>query len=230
MTSAAPAPIELVFDYLSPYAYIAWTQIHALAARHGRAVKPVPVLFAALLDAHGTKGPAEVPAKRVWVWKDVARTAALLGLPLSPPPSHPFNPLLGLRVSSLDLREDRRRALIDGLYRATWGGGPGITDPEVVRQIADEAGVDGAWAVEQAGTPAIKERLKAQTARALAAGAFGVPTMLVAGPEGEELFWGYDSFRFLELFLEGKDPLDRGTLARFKDLPATSVRPGAGSR
>jgi hypothetical protein len=32
---------------------------------------------------------------------------------------------------------------------------------------------------------------------------FGVPAMEVGG----ELFWGYDDFPFLELFLTGKDPL-----------------------
>src|SRR5512140_3653821 len=95
--------IRFCFDYVSPYAYLAWTQIHALAARHGREVTPVPVLFAALLDAAGTKGPAEIPAKRGYVFKDVLRSAHRLRVPLVPPPAHPFNPLLALRVSSLDL-------------------------------------------------------------------------------------------------------------------------------
>ena len=53
------------FDFLSPYAYLAWTQIHAVAARHGRTVTPVPTLLAALLAHGATKGPAEIPAKRV---------------------------------------------------------------------------------------------------------------------------------------------------------------------
>ena len=34
------------FDFLSPYAYLAWTQVHAIAERHGREVEAVPVLFA----------------------------------------------------------------------------------------------------------------------------------------------------------------------------------------
>ena len=73
------------FDYLSPYAYLAWTQIHALAQRHGRTVEPVPTLFAALLAHGGTKGPAEIPAKRIYVFKDALRTARLLGVPLQLP-------------------------------------------------------------------------------------------------------------------------------------------------
>jgi len=67
--------ITFYFDFLSPYAYIAWTQIQPLALRHGRRVEPAPVLLAGLLNAHGQKGPAEIPAKRAYVFKDVLRKA-----------------------------------------------------------------------------------------------------------------------------------------------------------
>lgn len=89
-------PISFHFDYLSPYAYLAWTQLHALAAQDGRDVLPVPTLLAALLDHSGSRGPAEIPAKRVYIFKDALRSARVLGLPLAPPPRHPFNPLLAL--------------------------------------------------------------------------------------------------------------------------------------
>ena len=112
------APLRFYFDYISPYAYLAWTQIHALAARHGRTVEPVPVLFAALLDANGQRGPAEIPRKRVYIFKDTLRTAHLLGVPLGGPKTHPFNPLLALRVSSLPMEPETRRRLIDKLYAA----------------------------------------------------------------------------------------------------------------
>lgn len=75
------------FDFISPYAYLAWTQLPALAARHERELVPVPVLFAALLNAHGQKGPAEIPAKRIYLFKDVCRKAHLLGLPPPSPPT-----------------------------------------------------------------------------------------------------------------------------------------------
>jgi 2-hydroxychromene-2-carboxylate isomerase len=58
--------LRFYFDYISHNAYIAWTQVHDLAARHRRTVDPVPVLFAGLLNQHGQKGPAEIPAKAWW--------------------------------------------------------------------------------------------------------------------------------------------------------------------
>lgn len=213
--------IRFHFDFLSPYAYVAWFRVHAIAERHGRAVEAVPVLFAALLAAHGTRGPAEVPAKRIYVWKDAVRSAHAAGLPIGPPPSHPFSPLLALRaVASVDDPAARRR-LVDALFTAVWGGdGPGVTDPAIVASLADRAGLDGAAVVAAAGTDDAKARLRANTDAALAAGVFGVPTMLVDG----ELFWGNDSLAHLDRFLAGDDPVARTDLSRWANLPASAVR------
>ncbi len=216
-----PAPIRFLFDYLSPYAYIGWTQIHALAERHGRAVEPVPVLFAALLNAHGTKGPAEVPAKRVYVFKDAFRKAHALGLGgIIPPPAHPFSPLLALRASSLELPAPERRALIDALYRATWAGGGGVEERDAVARIADSVGLAGADIVARAEQPEAKQRLRRATDDAIAAGVFGVPTLFVDG----EMFWGVDSLPHVDQFLAGRDPFPHEALARWGDVPATATR------
>jgi 2-hydroxychromene-2-carboxylate isomerase len=217
------APIRFCFDYVSPYAYLAWTQIHALAERRGRRVVPVPIVFGAVLDARGQRGPAEIPAKRAYLFKDCLRLAHAFGVPFAPPPAHPFNPLLALRASSLPLPDPARRALVDRLFAAAWGGGGGVEGPAEVAAAAG-AGLDGEQVVREAGSPEGKARLRRQTEEALAAGAFGVPTMLV----GDELFWGVDSLPHLERFLEGRDPVEAGMVARWADLPATATRRGAG--
>jgi 2-hydroxychromene-2-carboxylate isomerase len=214
-----PDPLLFYFDLLSPYAYIAWHQIHGLAERYGRSVQPVPTLLAALLAHGATKGPAEIPAKRVYVFKDALRSARRLGLPLVPPPTHPFNPLVALRAASVVEGEAQRR-LIDGLFAAVWGGGGGAESAEAVQAIATAAGLDGAALVAAAGGPAAKAALRSQTEQAIAAGVFGVPSMIVDG----ELFWGYDSFAHLEGFLRGEDPVQPGDLERWANLPASAAR------
>jgi 2-hydroxychromene-2-carboxylate isomerase len=217
------APLRYHFDFISPYAYLGWQGIHALAERHGRVVEPVPVLFAALLDAHGHKGPAEIAPKRVYIFKNVLRVAHRLGVPLQPPPAHPFNPLLGLRVAALPLpAEDRRRA-IDALYAATWGGGEGIDTPEKVVAVLCEAALDGPTLVAEAGADDAKGRLREMTDQALRDGVFGVPTVIVDG----ELFWGHDSFVDIDAFLAGEDPVRPEMLERWKGLPAGARRRGA---
>lgn len=213
--------IRFFLDYISSNAYLAWHEIHRLAERYGRRVEPIPVLFAGLLNAHGQLGPAEVPPKALWMNRNIHRKAALLGIQLKPPASHPFNPLLALRVSSIAMEESTRRKLIDGLFHAVWSEGVDVMHPEGVSAIAAAAGLDGDKAVVEAKSQEVKDRLRSQTESAIAAGVFGVPTMIV----DDELFWGYDDFPFLERFLAGRDPLDREALKAW-----IGVRPSATRR
>jgi 2-hydroxychromene-2-carboxylate isomerase len=200
--SGAP-PIRFYFDYLSSNAYLAWTRMPVLAARYERRVEPIPVLFAGLLEAHGQLGPAEVPPKAAWTWRNNLRKAALLGVPLHPPRFHPFHPLVSLRVSSLPLPDADRTALIDALFRAVWVEGRNVGEPAVVAEVARAAGLDGAALVAAAGQPEAKAALRRQTDAAIADGVFGVPSMRA----GDEVFWGYDDLPYFELVLAGRDPL-----------------------
>jgi len=199
------APLRFYFDYISTNAYLAWLQMPPLARRYGVIVEPVPVLFAGLLEAHGTTGPAEVPAKALWMFKNNLRKAALLGVPLSPPAFHPFNPLLSLRVTSLARDADECDALITRLFEAVWVRGEHVSEPTVVEQAARDVGLDGAALVAAVAGPEAKAQLRAQTDDAIARGVFGVPTMEMSG----EIFWGYDDLPYLELFMAGEDPLAR---------------------
>jgi 2-hydroxychromene-2-carboxylate isomerase len=215
-----PAPLVFQFDFISPYAYVAWKRVHALAERHGRSLNVVPVLFAAMLDALGQKGPAEIPAKRLYTFKDAFRKAHRAGLALVPPPSHPFNPLVGLRVATAlaDDPASQRRA-IDALYDATWATGRGIHTPELATAALTSAGLDGAALVARTNDAAVKERLRDATRVAIEGGTFGVPTLVCDG----ELFWGTDGLDFADAFLRGEDPLPKDLA--LLDRPPSAVRP-----
>jgi 2-hydroxychromene-2-carboxylate isomerase len=211
--------IRFYFDYISSNAYLAWTQLPALAAKYGYTIEPVPVLFAGLLGAHGQLGPAEVPAKAFWMGKNTLRKATLLGVPMNPPAFHPFNPLLALRVSALPPDAPARHALVDALFRAVWVQGRHVSEPAVVAQVATDAGLDGGALVAEAQRPEAKARLRRQTDEAIGHLVFGVPSMVV----GDEVFWGYDDFPYLELLLAGRDPLDPEEWGRWLG----AVRPSA---
>jgi len=85
--------------------------------------------------------------------------------------------------------------------------------------LGDELGLQGAALVAQAQAPESKTRLRRQTDDAIARGVFGVPSMEV----GDELFWGYDDFPYLELCLAGKDPLDSGQWQKWFSAPGPSA-------
>jgi 2-hydroxychromene-2-carboxylate isomerase len=218
--------LRYYLDFISPYAYLGWPQARALAERRGVVLRPVPVLFAAMLDAHGHKGPAEIEPKRLYTFKHVTRLAHELGLPFRPPPGHPFNPLLALRVaSSPRLSDEERLRIVDALYELVWAKGESATDPAVVARALDAAGLPGAALVEEAGTPEAKERVRRQTDDAIARGVFGVPSLEVE--RTGEIFWGQDSIPHVERHLVGEDPVTPEWLQRWKDLPRAAVRPGS---
>jgi len=208
------ADLVFHFDFISPYAYLAWTQIHALAARHGRGVQPVPTLLAPLLAHGGTKGPAEIPAKRAYLVLDTVRIAQHLGVPFAPPASHPFNPLLALRVATLEA------GVIGALYTAAWARGEAIDSEAAVARVLDAAGFAGGDLVARAAQPEVKARLRAQTEAAIARGVFGVPTVFA----GDDLFWGVDSLPHLERHLRG-ERIDAAAVTKaWAAVPASASR------
>ncbi|MBW2508906.1 MAG: 2-hydroxychromene-2-carboxylate isomerase [Deltaproteobacteria bacterium] len=206
------------FDYISPYSYLAWHRLKRFAPGHDLIVEPKPTLFAGLLNEHGHKGPGEIEPKRMYMFKDCIRGAALLGVPFEPPATHPFNPLASLRASLLDMEDDTRSELITRLYSATWAEGLDVGSAEVVAGICTQVGV--ADAAERIRDPAIKRRLFDAGREAIANGVFGVPAMIVDG----ELFWGTDSFPHLERFLAGKDPVRPEDTARWAAVKPSAQR------
>jgi 2-hydroxychromene-2-carboxylate isomerase len=213
--------VELFFDFISPYSYLAFTHARALGARLGREIEPKPVLLAGILNALGTKGPAEVPQRRAYLIKDVLRAAHRAGVSIALPPAHPFNPLVALRVAALDMDPALRWRVVDVLFAATWATAEGIEGPERVASVLGAAGIDPAGLAARASTEG-KERLRRNTDDALARGAFGVPTFFVDG----EMFFGFDSLPAIEAFARGDDPAAKSPdlIEKWASLPSSATR------
>src|SRR5579872_1316934 len=139
----SPRTIRIYFDYISPNAYLAWNQLPRLAAKYGFEIDAVPVLYAALLDASGTLGPGETPAKGRWMMKNVQRKAILLDLPMQTPAYFPFNPILALRMSLVPLDTSMHHKLIDALFAAVWCRSLHVSEPAVAERVANELGLRG---------------------------------------------------------------------------------------
>jgi 2-hydroxychromene-2-carboxylate isomerase len=203
------ASVTYYFDPVSPYAWLAAGSLARIEAA-GAQVVVQPVLFAGMLNAHGQKGPAEIAAKRAYTFRDVMRQAARQGLRFVGPPGHPFNPLLALRMCvALDDQAERRRFAL-ALMSACWERGDDISDAATLVRLARECELDGAQLANAAQQPAIKQRLAADTERAIAAGVFGVPTFRYR----DELFWGADRIDALLWRLQG-NTIDEQQLAEF---------------
>lgn len=201
------------FDVISPYVYLQLPDLDRLPAT--TAVRPVPILFAALLKHSGTKGPAEVPAKRLHTYRQCAWLAKARGLPFRMPPQHPFNPLGALRLlCSLGPTLDQARIA----SRFVFEQGKDPSTPEGLKQLGSELGVNEPEALVTA--PSAKDRLRANTEDAVARGVWGVPTFLVGG----ELFWGADSFPMMLDYLHDPGLFETPEMRRIATLPIGAAR------
>lgn len=219
---ADPGRLYFFFDYVSHNAYLAWHKAPALAQRHGLQLTPVPVLFGAMLSHYRQVGPAELPAKSSWMLRNVLRKARLHGIPIAPPASHPFNPLLALRATCALDDEAARVRVVDRVFRATWAEGRAVHEPDVVRALLLELGLPADALLAAVATEPVKQRLRENTEQALAQGLFGVPTLAARG----ELFWGFDDLEYLDMFLSGRDALsaDRGEIEAWQQVRPTVER------
>ncbi|WP_437539533.1 DsbA family protein [Sorangium sp. So ce726] len=112
--------VDIYFDYISGYAYFAWLRIQEICDRRGVALDIHPVLFAGLLEHWSQLGPAEIPPKREWAYKDAFRHARLHGIELSCPKVHPFNPLLAPPQGSRPAQGARHRRRLSAGRAAPW--------------------------------------------------------------------------------------------------------------
>lgn len=187
--------VEFYFDVGSPAAYLAWTQMPALAARAGARLDYRPMLLGGVFQATGNRSPLEIPAKGRYMTGDLERFARRYGVPFSHNPFFPINTLTLMRGAlGLQLREPSRMvAYVDAVYRAIWVDGKDMNDPGVVGAVLQQAGFDPAALLALAADPEIKEGLKAATQEAVARGVFGAPTFFV----GDQMYWGQDRLDFV---------------------------------
>lgn len=194
------------FDFISPFAYLQWPRVRALAAE--RPVALVPVAFGAVLAAHGHKGPAEIPGKREFTYRHVLWQARRAGVPLRFPPAHPFNPLAALRLC---VAAGDTPAAVEAIFDWLWAQGRAGDSIEALAPVAATLGVP-----EQAvGSEPVKAALRANTEAALLAGVFGVPTLSI----GTQLFWGNDAHDFAIDALQHPEMLEDPEMQRLLRLP-----------
>lgn len=204
--------IRWYFDFISPFAYLQWPSIRALASRHD--VELRPVLLAALLDHHGQRGPAEIPSKRAFTYRHVMWKAARAGRPLRFPPTHPFNPLAALRLCA---SAGTTTQAVDSIFEHVWARGHAGDSAEALAPVAEALGLDAQAAMRD---EAAKAALRANYAHAIADGVFGVPTLVHAGC----IYWGEDATDMAQAAIAGDPFFDDEDVRRLDALPVGARR------
>ena len=187
--------ITFYLDFISPYAYLAFEELPRALQGLSYSVTYKPLLFAALLKHHGQLGPAEIGPKRDWTYRQVLWLAHERGIALDMPAAHPFNPLGLLRLAVASQAQGLpNRYICETLFRHVWTGGEDAADSGRLAILAAQLAPE-----RDPLDPAVKDQLKGHAEEAIAAGVFGVPSMVVDG----RVFWGLDALPMLRQYLEG---------------------------
>ena len=187
--------VDFYFDFGSPAAYLAYTQLPKLARETGAEVVIKPMLLGGVFQATGNRPPISVPLKGTYLFQDLARYARRYDVPLNMNPHFPINTITLMRGDvGLALRNPAQLDTYrDAVFNAIWVNQQNLNDPATVTAMLDKAGLDPAALVAMAGDPEVKEQLKTLTQSAVDRGVFGAPTFFV----GNDMFWGQGRLDFV---------------------------------
>jgi 2-hydroxychromene-2-carboxylate isomerase len=195
--------VSFFFDFSSPFAYLASTQIEAVASRHGATVLYKPFLLGALFKAIGTPNVPlhAMPEPKARLYRmDLFRWADFWGVPFNFASRFPMNTVKPLRLV-LAAPEHKKVSLIRAIYRAYWVDDRDISTDEVLEDILTHEGFEAEF-VRVTADEQYRRALREATEEAERLGLCGVPSFLV----GDQLFWGQDRLHFVEKALEGWQP------------------------
>lgn len=196
------AALEVFFDCSSPWSYLAFSRIHGVVERTSARIVWRPVLVGGVFNAVNQ----EVYARRAnpdarkasYYEKDLQDWARFCGIRIGKPPVFPVRAVAAMRCV---LAADEAGALVpfaNATFEAYWGRLEDISQPDILRRVAGEAGLDGAKLLARSETQPVKDRLRQNTDELIARGGFGSPTMFV---NGDDIYFGNDRLPLVEAAL-----------------------------
>ncbi len=190
--------IELIFDFVSPNAYLIWQPLKALAEKYGATVEITPAFLGGMHKLTGNAPPfvrdAEVKGKNDYAMLEMNRFIKKHGLTkFRMNPKFPFNTIT-LQRMLVALEPDKRAGFIELLLPAIWEQGLDVTDAETLGQIIRDGGFDAESLFARTEDPAVKQALIDNSEQAVERGAFGIPTMFVDG----EIYFGKERLGQIE--------------------------------
>jgi len=185
--------IEFFFDCSSPWTWLAFHNIQPMARELGVEIRWRPVLVGGIFNAVNPSvyefRERGIPAKQAYLRKDLADWARLAGLTIVfPPTTFPVNSVKAMRGCILLEPEGKLVPFAQAAFEAYWTQDRDISKDEVLADLCERVDVEPRRFLEGIGTPAIKERLKANTDEVIARGGFGSPTIFV----GDDMYFGND--------------------------------------
>ncbi|MDA9918368.1 2-hydroxychromene-2-carboxylate isomerase [Erythrobacter sp.] len=199
--------VELVFDFVSPNAYLIWTPLREILRRTGAELDVAPVFLAGMHKLTGNAPPfmrdAEVKGKNDYAMLELQRFIAKYQLNrFQMHPKFPFNSITLQRMLTAAGQDGRGVQFVEGVLPAIWEQGIDFTDADALGAVIAAAGFDAADLFARSQSDEVKALLAANTDAAVERGAFGIPTMFVgetgAAPDTFEMFFGKERLGQIE--------------------------------
>lgn len=196
------------FDFISPYAYLQFKELHRLP--ENVEVEYTPILFVGLLKHWENVGPAEVDPKRIHTYRYCQWYADKNGIPFTMAEVHPFNPIAVLRLALLN---DSDKDTIGAIFDTIWGDGLAPSSVNFWDKLNGR--LNGNYGATDPFSDSVKDQLRINTEEAVANKVFGVPTLRA----GAENFWGVDSLDMCLDYLDNTDMFTSEKYQRIQNAP-----------
>jgi len=194
--------IDFYFDFVSPYSYLANTQLPRLARQQGAEIVYKPFRLLELMKLVGNRPTTiECKNKQRYAGADLGRWAARYGASLRRNPHlRKMDSALLLRGALIAADDGDAAPYISAVFGAVWNGERDLSHHAELVDVLEKAALAGEKLLERAASNEVAARLDRETAAAAERGVFGSPSFFV----GDELYFGNDRLDFVSDALDAR--------------------------
>ena len=181
--------VEFYFDFISPYAYLAYKKIQSLPK--DIKIKYKPVLLGALHNLEGITAPAFIKPKLKHMISDCDLIANKNKSNFIWNSKFPINSLSIMR-GYLFINAENRELYMNVMFDAYWKDNLDISNEKILKNLLEKCKINSIKFFDGIKDLRIKDELKSITQEAHDKGIFGAPTFVV----NNKIFWGQDRLEF----------------------------------
>jgi 2-hydroxychromene-2-carboxylate isomerase len=181
--------IEFYFDFISPYAYLAYKKIQSLPK--DIRINYKPILLGGLHNLEGITAPAFIKPKLKHMISDCDLIANKNKSNFIWNSKFPINSL-GVMRGYLFINAENREPYMNVMFDAYWKDNLDISNEKILKNLIEKCKINSSKFFNGIKDLKIKDELKSITQEAHDKGIFGAPTFVV----NNKIFWGQDRLEF----------------------------------
>ena len=167
--------VAFYFDFLSPYSYLAHTQLKIICENSGTHILYRPVLMSELFRRNGGIPETLKPARAVEVTRDLQRFAKWYGVKLAIPDRELVPVEKAMQVAYSLQNEWEGAPFIENAFRKLWAEGKDLNEEKTLEETLKESGLNASEWLCKLTVSKLKLSLLRGTSEAIKKGVFKLP-------------------------------------------------------